>query len=199
VSYDHSDYEGATFVHDFNQPIPAEHHGCYTLAYDGGSIEHIFNTKEVIENMNAMLRVGGSLIVHSQCNGAAAHGFYQLSPEFFYSVLSSHNGFDDTHVFLVDVSRDTWHLVVPPVIGGRHSIPNRRFDILCVAKKIATVEHVKAQQSDYEIAWGSRERPKRRKQRKWRYFFYPKEHRRFLEQSIKITPETATLDEISAR
>jgi len=206
VSYDYSDYEGATYVHNFGTPIPIEHHKRYTLAYDGGTIEHILSPKQVIENMNAILKEGGNLIIHTQCNGAAAHGFYQLSPEFFYSVLSSKNGFDDTRVFLVDVARDAWYLIMPPsAIGGRNSIPNRRFDILCVSRKIADVSNIEAQQSDYEIAWqktGSQvKRPKRWKYipypRNWRYIPFPRTWRSFLRQTRRIVPETATVEQVT--
>lgn len=42
-SFDFSDFEQASFVHDFNAPISSEHKNKYTLVIDGGSLEHIFN------------------------------------------------------------------------------------------------------------------------------------------------------------
>src|ERR1700752_1995981 len=42
TSFDASDYEGATVVHDFNQPIPTRFHSQFDAVVDSGSLEHIF-------------------------------------------------------------------------------------------------------------------------------------------------------------
>src|SRR3954462_8483935 len=49
-SIDASDYEGATFVHDKNEPLPAELERRYSRVYDGGSIEHICNVAQTLKN-----------------------------------------------------------------------------------------------------------------------------------------------------
>jgi hypothetical protein len=124
---------------------------------DFGSIEHIYNLPQVIENIANLLRPEGTAFVVSQANGYAGHGFYQFSPEFFYSVFSEQNGFRDTVVFLVDL-RDIklWHLIPEPKrIGGRNDIPQpRAYFIFCLSTKTKDVEKISAQQSDYEVdAW----------------------------------------------
>ena len=40
---DYSEYEGATIVHDLNQPVPEHLHGRFDAVIDGGSFEHVFN------------------------------------------------------------------------------------------------------------------------------------------------------------
>lgn len=199
VSYDNSDYEGATFVHDFNEPVPAIHRGRYSLLYDGGSIEHIFDVRQVIENYNALLGIRGSVVIHTQCNDAASHGFYQLSPEFFYNALAPQNGFGNTRVFLVEMRSGEWRLIMPPsLIGGRNVIPAGRFDILCVSSKVADCNRATAQQSDYEVAWGNRTKGKFRQVRDWRHLLLEKRRRHYLRQSIKIVPEVASADQLNA-
>src|SRR5262249_11565534 len=42
-SFDASDYEGATDVWDFNDRLPEAHRGQFTVVFDGGSLEHVFN------------------------------------------------------------------------------------------------------------------------------------------------------------
>src|SRR5439155_26265068 len=42
-SIDASDFEGATHVHDMNVPICDALKGAYSLVFDGGTLEHIFD------------------------------------------------------------------------------------------------------------------------------------------------------------
>lgn len=193
TSFDASDFEGATVVHDFNEPLPAEHRGRYSFMFDGGSIEHILSPAQVIANHNASLRVGGHLLIGTQCNGSPAHGFYQLSPEFFYSVLCKANGFEDTQVYLVDVKRDRWHLAADPaVLGDRIRIPPTViYDIFAVTRKTSDVQRVVAQQSDYLARWANQSNGRGKKRiSNWRYRFRNKYYGRFLDESPLFTPET---------
>src|SRR5437588_1617953 len=43
LSLDASDYEGASIVHDMNQPIPDRYKGQFDFVDDGGTLEHVFN------------------------------------------------------------------------------------------------------------------------------------------------------------
>jgi hypothetical protein len=156
-SIDASSYEGASIIADFNRPIASELHKKYSMFIDFGSIEHIYNVPQVIENIAKLLRPEGTAFIMSQANGYAGHGFYQFSPEFFYSVFSKKNGFRDTVVFLVD-SQNTrkWHLMPEPKrIRQRNDIPqSRTYFIFCLSTKTNDVEEIHAQQSDYEEdAW----------------------------------------------
>lgn len=156
-SIDASAYEGASIVHDFNCPVPAEMHEKYTAFVDFGSMEHVYNVPQVVDNVARLLRIGGSAFIVSQANGYAGHGFYQFSPEFFYSVFCESNGFNDTVVCLVDLQDSRrWFLIPEPRrIGGRNEIPqSRTYFIVCFATKVRNVEQIRAQQSDYQDdAW----------------------------------------------
>jgi hypothetical protein len=159
-SIDASNYEGASIVADFNQPIPAELHRKYSTFIDFGSIEHIYNIPQVIDNVAKLLRLEGAALIMTQANGYAGHGFYQFSPEFFYSVFSEQNGFRDTIVFLVDLQDiKTWHLIPEPKrIGRRNDIPqSRSYFIFCLSTKNNDAGEIRAQQSDYQDdAWNTR-------------------------------------------
>ena len=153
---DASDYEGANVITDLNKPIREELRGRYTLCADFGSIEHIFNIPQVIDNIFALLVEGGTVIVQSQANGFAGHGFYQLSPELFYTAFSRENGFTDTTVFLVDMQDiRRWYFIRDPhALARRNDIAQRRsYYIFCIARKRASVAGVQALQSDYQLAW----------------------------------------------
>src|SRR5947208_15867345 len=63
-SMDVSDFEGANFVHDLNQPIAADLKERFDVVYDGGSLEHVFNFPVALKNCMEMVRVGGRLFMH---------------------------------------------------------------------------------------------------------------------------------------
>ncbi|MFM6220879.1 MAG: hypothetical protein ACKPDM_11010, partial [Dolichospermum sp.] len=58
-SFDYSDYEGATHIHDMNLSIPDIYKDKYNVVIDGGALEHIFNFPVAIKNCMEMVKVGG--------------------------------------------------------------------------------------------------------------------------------------------
>lgn len=60
-SFDVSDYQQATHIHDMNQPIPTVFHERYSCVHDGGTIEHVFNIPQALKNCLQMVRLGGIL------------------------------------------------------------------------------------------------------------------------------------------
>lgn len=90
---DASNFEGADFVHDLNQPLPPELKERFDLVYDGGTLEHVFNFPVALKNCMEMLRPGGRFFTHAGTNNWCGHGFYQFSPELYFRVFSEENGF----------------------------------------------------------------------------------------------------------
>src|SRR5213075_592591 len=93
-SMDVSDFEGASVVHDLNQPITVPLKARFDVVYDGGTLEHVFNFPTALKNCMEMVRVGGRFFTHTVANNWCGHGFYQFSPELFYRALSRENGFE---------------------------------------------------------------------------------------------------------
>jgi hypothetical protein len=156
-SIDASDYEGASIIADFNEPLRSELRDKFTCFVDFGSIEHIFNIPQAISNISELLVEGGTVLIKTQANGYAGHGFYQISPELFYSAFSEENGFVDTAVFLVDLQDIArWYLVHDPrSLKKRNTIPEHRtYYVFCISTKRVTPTMLRVQQSDYEgDAW----------------------------------------------
>lgn len=90
---DASGYEGASIVHDLNEPIPEELRERFDLVLDAGTLEHVFNVPVALKSYMDMVRVGGHLILMLPANNMFGHGFYQFSAELFYSALTEHNGY----------------------------------------------------------------------------------------------------------
>jgi hypothetical protein len=157
-SVDHSSYEGASVVHDMNQPIPGDLKGAFSCVVDLGTIEHIFNFPQAVTNCMEMVAVGGHYVCVTPANNFMGHGFYQFSPELFYRVLTPANGYQVEAMFLAEVVPESrWYYVQDPaVVGGRVELVNHRETyVMFKARRVSDkpVFATTPQQSDYAQAW----------------------------------------------
>lgn len=155
-SIDNSPYENATVVSDMNLAIPERLIGAYDSVIDFGCLEHIFDVAQALRNVAAMCRIGGRILHLLPSNGFCGHGFYQFSPELFFSCYSAQNGFDDTELYFADLL-DTahWYRIAPPVAGQRINVrSNHEIYVIVVTKRVALAQPV-VQQSDYVEVWRS--------------------------------------------
>ncbi|MEO8772455.1 MAG: hypothetical protein ABI402_20315 [Ferruginibacter sp.] len=157
-SFDYSDYEKATYTHDFNLPIADEFKNRYSVVIDGGSLEHIFNFPVAIGNCMEMVKLNGHFIGLTPANNNFGHGFYQFSPELFYRVLSPQNGYKVNSMYYYDnkFSNEWMSIEDPDKVGSRSILVNTSPVMITVlAQKIEVVKLFRAtpQQSDYTVAW----------------------------------------------
>lgn len=155
-SFDASDYESATYIHDFNYPIPDEYKDKYSLVLDGGTLEHIFHFPHAIQNCMEMLEVGGHFLSITPANNLYGHGFYQFSPELYYRIFSEQNGFEVEEIItFVNEPQSTWFRVKDPqVVKKRVKLINDKETYLLVrARKVKNIPLLQKppQQSDYVI------------------------------------------------
>ncbi|MGA3186102.1 MAG: hypothetical protein ABSF22_03245 [Bryobacteraceae bacterium] len=162
---DYSEYEGASIVHDLNQPVPPHLHGRYDAVIEAGSLEHIFNFPVAIRNLMQMTKVGGRIFLTTLANNLCGHGFYQFSPELIYRVFSPENGFETTSVVLLEAAflsvelapvRAAYQVTDPVNVHSRVQLQNAHPVLMMVdAKRISDVEPFRTtpQQSDYVAAW----------------------------------------------
>jgi len=153
-SLDFSDYEEATIIHDLNIPIHEKYHDAFSTVVDGGTIEHIFNFPTAIHNCMNALEVGGHYIGITPGNNQMGHGFYQFSPELYFRVFSSENGFKVLKI-LVRVSDELYEVSDPKEVNSRIELVNHLPTTLIVIaeKKEKKTKFVIPQQSDYINAW----------------------------------------------
>ena len=98
-SLDNSTYEGATIIHNMNKPVPPGLKK-YDYILDAGTIEHIFNTPQVCENIINLLNVDGIYVSITPNNNQSGHGIYQFSPEFYLSAFSRKYGMEVQALYL---------------------------------------------------------------------------------------------------
>lgn len=157
-SVDASSYEGASIVHDFNLPIETDKR--FTAIIDFGCLEHVFNFPVAIDNIINLCDVNGHILHYLPANNCCGHGFYQFSPELFFSLYSAERGFSDTQVFFVEWKNDpsVWYEIKSPAeLHQRVNISNTCEGYLLVKtrKLINAVSPLECapQQSDYVSTW----------------------------------------------
>ena len=108
-SLDNSSYEGATIIHNMNNPIPNDSKK-YDYILDAGTSEHIFNTPQVCENIINLLNIDGIFVSITPNNNLSGHGIYQFSPEFYLSVFSKKYGMEVLELYIGNVGSgfDDW-------------------------------------------------------------------------------------------
>lgn len=157
-SFDNSEFEKATHIHDFNQVIPEQFKDRYTAIFDGGTLEHVFNFPQAIKNCMEMVEVGGHFLSVAPANNFFGHGFYQFSPELFFRVFSKENGYQVINLIAAEnFVKPKWYAVKDPdTIKSRVILANRRqVFLLLLAKRIEKVPIFTKtpQQSDYVAKW----------------------------------------------
>ncbi len=165
-SMDFSDYEGASILHDLNQPIPASLAGRWDAVIDAGTFEHVFHVGTAVANSLQLVKTGGAWFAFPPANGMCGHGFYQFSPDFFFRALSNENGFRVDEVFLIEAegldvhglkNRRRMYRVIDPAESKIHPLflPQAAVCLLVKATKLRQSEPWQApvQQSMYLGAW----------------------------------------------
>ena len=157
-SLDASDFEGATFVQDLNQPLVSALKERFDLVVDGGTLEHVFNFPLALRSCMEMVKPGGHILFHTCANNWCGHGFYQFSPELFYRALSPENGYELTRMILHMVGPyGGWYEVTDPnTIRSRVELVTfAPMQLLVLAKRTAVKPIFAAppQQSDYTPRW----------------------------------------------
>ncbi|MGH8581523.1 MAG: hypothetical protein ACREWG_01795 [Gammaproteobacteria bacterium] len=157
-SFDASGYEQCTDVVDFNLPIAERYHRQYTLMLDSGSLEHIFNFPVAIRNCMEIVAPYGHVLSIVPANNFLGHGFYQFSPELFFRVFSSANGFAVLKMLVYEDRPGTdWYEVADPERAGRRAELANRYPtylaVLAQRVKVVPLFTDKVMQSDYVRLW----------------------------------------------
>lgn len=83
----------ADLRYDMNHPVPPAEHERYGTLIDIGSIEHVFDTRQCLENELRMVRPGGAFMVMTPVAGYRGHGLHTFHPDVLPQALEI-NGFE---------------------------------------------------------------------------------------------------------
>lgn len=174
ASLDRSAYEGASLLHDLNEPLDPKYQASFDTVLDGGTLEHVFNFPVAIKSCMELVRAGGTLIICTPMNNQPGHGFYQFTPELFYRLLCKQNGYRVTSMIAYEKFTGGRHYEVtdPEVLGRRLRLVNHhQTELVIMAQREAMVPVLSAppQQSDYAVRWAANaEGEKTPRARDWR-------------------------------
>ena len=120
-SMDFSDYESCDHTHDLNDPVPKELKGRFDVIVDGGTIEHVFNTSQALDNVFHMLKDDGVFISINGMTDWAGHGFYQFSPELVWRYWQDarHCAVKTCQAVSIDPSQPAIHVTDTGKAGSR--------------------------------------------------------------------------------
>ena len=158
-SIDRSGWEGATIIFDMNNDSPTKLKEKYDTVIDSGTLEHIFNIPRALENTSYLCKPGGQIIHALPANNFCGHGFWQISPELFFSLYSDKNGYQDTEVFLGRPSDpNNFFKVIRPESGKRINIysSDEVYVFVRTVRKEPEFYHKNVQQSDYIYLWDNK-------------------------------------------
>lgn len=162
-SMDYSPYENATIIHNLN--LPYRENNKYDFIYDGGTIEHVFNIPQVLENVINLLEIDGIFCSVTVNNNLSGHGFYQFSPELFLSSFKPKYGMEIICIYLAQVgtSMNEWIKINhdDKDTENRNTAKfnnNREVYIITIAKKISNdgvslINNPPNQYSYEEVDW----------------------------------------------
>lgn len=197
-SLDFSGYEGATIVHDMNEPIPDNLKGRFSCVFDGGTSEHVFNFPQAIKNTMEMIAVGGHFLGVIPANNFSGHGFYQFSPDLYWRIFSEANGYEVEEMAICETrSRASCYRIDDPQkLGRRVEFTNSRPAYLMIrARCLRRTEVFKStpQQTYYTVRWspetstGSSHNG-RRNLRYWAKLVLPEAVKRSLRPWVQVRP-----------
>jgi hypothetical protein len=155
-SVDNSNYEEASYVHDMNQSLPSNLINKYDTVFDGGCLEHIYNVPQALKNCSLFCKPGGQILHALPANNCCGHGFWQFSPELFFSLYSKNNGYAETEVFIADLTNTKkWYRVKQPTNGRRVNVKSSRplYVLVRTVLQEEKFNHADVQQSDYVFEW----------------------------------------------
>jgi len=163
-SMDASNFEGATIIADFNRPLPQELRRSYSVVFDGGTLEHVFDIATALRSCLDLVELSGHYIASSPANNWPGHGFYQFSPELVFRMLSPQSGFRMRAAFIVELRKTPrWYAIPDPaVVGARvHWVNRVRTQLVVVAQRVELLDLTTfvPQQSDYVSRWRAFEQP----------------------------------------
>lgn len=82
----------ADYQWDLNLPVPLKFHNAFQTVFDIGTLEHIYDTKQCLENYLRLVKVGGLFALVTPINGYFGHGFHVFNPHTIIDALEQ-NGF----------------------------------------------------------------------------------------------------------
>jgi hypothetical protein len=87
----------ADLRYDLNLPVPESEHERYRTVIDIGTLEHVFDTRQCLENCLRMVMIGGHYLLVTPVKGYFGHGLHTFNANALVQALEL-NGFETRFV-----------------------------------------------------------------------------------------------------
>jgi SAM-dependent methyltransferase len=160
-SLDASGFEGASIVHDLNEPHDPALEQRFSLVFDAGTLEHVFDVPRALRTMMSLVRPQGHLLMGLPANNEMGHGFFQFSPDLFFRALSPDNGYRMKAMFLAEpFAGPEWLAVRDPAEARKRvgfNAPRGPRYLFLIAQRVEVLPlfTTPPQQSDYAAEWST--------------------------------------------
>ena len=153
ISFYKNNYEKPSYIEDFEKEI--KYQNKFDIFFDGGSLQHIYDVPKALKNISKMTKINGKIIHTAVFNNFQGFGFYQLSPEIFFSIYSNITGFDNTEVYLINNSNDDyWYKIEELKIGEKYNFhSNGQLSVYVSTIKKFDTENYEIDQKFYLIGY----------------------------------------------
>lgn len=157
-SMDATTYEGSDIAHDLNQPVDDSLVDRFSYIFDGGTLEHVFNVPNALENVHKMLKPGGIFVSATTGDGWFGHGFWQMSPEIAFGYWGISRGYEILDVMEVPTKPRQRPSTIPnPYKTGKRAGKQNETSVVylwyVVRKPKIQKKFAVPQQSDYQVLW----------------------------------------------
>lgn len=158
-SVDNSDYENATLLWDMNKIIDSKIiTKQYDTVIDFGTLEHVYHINNALYNVSKLCKPKGQIIHVLPSNQFCGHGFWQMSPELFFSLYSKENGYEQTEIFMLDTVDIESVVKLEPPSNGKRILFGGINPVYVAVRTVLSdknFSHDDVQQSDYLYLWGN--------------------------------------------
>ena len=146
---DINEVRGGEIIQDLNGPLRPELEGRFDIVYDGGTLEHLFNIGQAMQNFLRMAKVGG-FIYHNNPLNVPNHGFYNFNPTFYHDFYT-----DNGHRLVSEITAyfggpiDTKIVKLPSTARYKEDLPESWITV--VAQRLHERTAVWPMQTKYKI------------------------------------------------
>lgn len=142
---DKFDFDKPKIIHDLEKPFNKKYNNFFNFVIDSGTLEHIFDIKSVMVNTIKITKIGGYVLHMIPANNFLNHGFYQISPTFFYDFYIA-NGFKIIESYITETkpTHIRFHKYNQKSIDNMFFNPFSRLGSVFLVKKIKNIKEIKS-------------------------------------------------------
>ncbi|MFA6185081.1 MAG: hypothetical protein WC720_02900 [Candidatus Shapirobacteria bacterium] len=142
---DKFDFDKPKIIHDLEKPFDKKYNNFFNLIIDSGTMEHIFDIKSVMVNTVKITKLGGYVLYMIPANNFLNHGFYQISPTFFYDFYTA-NGFKIIESYITEAKPTCirFHKYNQKLTNETFFNPFSRLGSVFLVKKIKNIKNIKS-------------------------------------------------------